>query len=41
MVFTCDQPFPEIQQYQEIFSQYPFELSNFQKTTVQQIQKMK
>ena len=41
MVFTCDQPFPEIQQYQEIFSQYPFELSNFQKYAIQAIEQEK
>ena len=41
MVFTCDQPFVTIQQYKDIFSQYPFELSNFQKYAIQAIEKEK
>ena len=41
MVRTCNLPFPKEHPYKKIFSQYPFELSNFQKYAIQAIEQEK
>jgi len=41
MVKICNKPFPETSPYQEIFTKYPFPLSDFQKYAIQAIEKDK